>query len=164
MSIKTVYAVDPGINIGFARLDAQDKEIIRKQYQIIDKKMFHVYLAGMEDMARDLQGDQKLTIVAEDFLLFGHKAKAQIGSRMDASKIIGAIEYAVFRAQGKMELIMQPASVLDTAATWSGVGTQYVGRDKHMPDNLSAYNHGYFYMIQKGFIKHRSLDDIDLEV
>jgi hypothetical protein len=161
MTIKTVIAVDPGINIGFARIDAEDKKIIYTTKSVIKWDLFCTILNEMEVFAQSRQ--DPITFVVEDFRLFSHKAKAQIGSQMDASQVIGAIKYAASRSKGKIELVMQQPSVLSTAAIWSGVGTKFVQNGTHMPDDLSAYNHGYFYLIQNEYINH-SFGELNLDV
>lgn len=156
MTIKTVIGVDPGKNIGFSRIDAEDQKIVYSHKTVIHWSMFCVTLSAMEDFARDSR--DPVTFVVEDFRLFAHKANAQIGSRMDASQVIGAIKYAVSRANGKIELVMQEPSILATAAIWSGEGVSYVHKKQHMPDQLSAYNHAHYYLTTKGLLRHRVLD------
>lgn len=91
--------------------------------------------------------------IIEDFKLYAHKAKDQIGSSMDAPLAIGKIEMTA-RVCG-IQVVKQMASVLGIASMWSGVKK----KGKHWPDQDSAYNHGYYYLHRAGIIKARVLTD-----
>lgn len=160
--IKTVLGIDPGKNIGIARFDVEDKEILHQNDSIINWENFVIVLDAIAIMAQQRRASSSepvVTVVMEDFLLFSHKAKAQIGSRMEAAQVIGAVKYVVGASKGKMNLVMQPPSINQTAAKWSGRGTQIL-RDKeyHLPDNVSASNHAHYWLVSKGYLRHRLLD------
>jgi hypothetical protein len=156
--IKTVLGIDPGINIGIARYDVEDKKILHQFDKTIKWDIFVIILDGIARMAQERRDEESIVIVVEDFRLFATKAKDQIGSRMDASQVIGAIRYVVGASKGKIELVMQQPSINETAAKWSGRGLDIVKRKGHLPDNISAANHAFFWLTKNGYLRPRVLD------
>lgn len=158
--IETVVGIDPGKRIGFARFDVEDKKILHQSDRTVNWSLFTLIFEGLEILAaqRKLAKEPPITVVVEDFLLFSHKAQGQIGSRMEAVQVIGAVKYAVDKSKGGMKLIMQPASINPTAAKWSGRGIDVVNVKGHLPDNVSASNHAHYYLVSNGLLRHRILD------
>lgn len=158
--IKTVIGIDPGKNIGVARLDAENQKLIYSHKSVVNWDNFCVFLSSMEAFAAERS--EPVVFAIELFRLFAHKAGNQIGSEMDTSQVIGAVRYAGYRSNGKIQVVKQEPGILETGAKWSGVGLQYVGKGSpHMPDELSAYNHAYFYLMNNNFLRNRVLDEMD---
>lgn len=151
----TVVGIDPGKNIGFARIDAEEKKIIHEMDKIVQWDLFTLMLENIAIYANERLGDQPLIIAMENFRLFGHLAGKQIGSHMEASQVIGAVKYVVATSKGKMKLVLQEPSINETASKWSGRG---VKKGLHLPDNISAYNHAYYWLIKNQHLRHRVLD------
>lgn len=157
--IKTVLGIDPGISIGIARFDVEDKKILHKHESIVKWDTFVIILDAVAVMAQTRRDPEPVTIVMEDFLLFGSKATAQIGSRMDASQVIGAVKYVVGASKGRIELVMQASNLNITAAKWSGRGiAEAIDPKKHIPDNIAAYNHAHYWLVKNGYLRNRVLD------
>lgn len=156
--IKTVLGIDPGKNIGFARYDVEDKKVLTQFDKTMDWDLFVIVLDGISVMARERRDEEPIVVVVEDFRLFATKAGDQIGSRMDASQVIGAVRYVVGASKGRMQLVMQQPSVNYTAALWSGRGVDIVQKKGHLPDNVSAANHAHFWLVKNGYLRHRVLD------
>lgn len=157
--IKTVFGIDPGKNIGFARFDVQDKVIKHKSETIMDFDLFCVVMNSVSIMAQERNSPEPIIIVMEDFLLFAHKAKNQIGSRMDASQVIGVVKYLVKTSNGRLVLVMQQPSINLTAAKYSGHGLAILNRGGHLPDDISASNHAHYWLVENKFLKHRMFDE-----
>jgi hypothetical protein len=155
----TVVGIDPGKNIGFARIDAEDKKIQFQFDKIVDWKLFSLMIEQISILAREERTeDNPLILVVEKFRLFGHLAGKQIGSEMDASQVIGVCRYLAAASKGHIKLVMQEPSINETAAKWSGRGTEIVKKKGHLPDNVSAFNHAYYWLIQNQHLRHRVLD------
>lgn len=152
--ITTVIGIDPGKNIGIARIDVEDFKIVHQMDNTVNWDLFCVILHELETVQSTRKDPIKF--IVEDFILFGSKAGQQIGSRMDASQVIGAVKYAF----GKDNVIMQPSSLNPTAAKWSGRGAKELARNKdyHLPDNVAAFNHAHYYLVKNGLLRHRILD------
>jgi hypothetical protein len=154
--IKTVIGIDPGKSIGFARWDVEDKEIKFQDDRIIQWDLFCVMLDQLEEYAKTLQ--EPLTIVCESFVLFGHRAQQQVGSKFETCEVIGTLKYVARRSNGKINLVMQPSSLNTTAAKFSGRGVDIVEKKGHLPDNVSASNHAHYWLVTNGFLRNRILD------
>lgn len=159
--IRTFLGIDPGKTTGLARIDVdvEAKKIIYQHDSEAGWEYFAVWLNSIETMASERKDNDQITVVMEDYRLFSHKAKDQIGSRIEAAQVIGAVKYAVGRSKNKMVLVLQPSSLNPTAAKWSGRGIKEATNPKlHIPNNISAFNHAHYYIVDKGFIRHRVLD------
>lgn len=87
-------------------------------------------------------------VVIEDFRLFQHKALQQSGSKMEAVRVIGAIESWAY--QNKSKIILQAANIKPIAVMWSGMKPKGKHANSH---HVDAYNHGYYYLRKSGIIK-----------
>lgn len=83
-------------------------------------------------------------LIVEDFALFPWKSNAQAWSKFEEVRVIGAIEFWAFVKQVPMEL--QPSSVLAIATKWAGLKIP----KGHLPDEMSAYSHGVYYLQRHG--------------
>jgi hypothetical protein len=87
-------------------------------------------------------------VIVEDFTLYKSKALQQSGSKMETVRVIGSIES--WARRNKSVLVKQPASHLTIAQLWSGVKMPSDHRKSHW---VSAYNHGYYYLVKQGVRK-----------
>lgn len=85
-------------------------------------------------------------IIYEDFRLFPHKAIAQVGSRMEASQVIGILKLQAKKWGSR--LIPQSPQCYKVGELWSGVK---VGAHDKSHD-LVAFNHVFYYLTQQGLI------------
>lgn len=152
----TVIGVDPGKNIGFARIDVEEKAIVYEFRKVVNWDLFTLMLENTAILTHERK--EPLVVVMESFRLFGHLAGKQIGSQMEASQVIGAVKYAVALSKGRMKLVMQEPSVNKAAALGSGLGAELVKKGQHLPDDISAYNHAHFWLTNNGYLRHRVLD------
>lgn len=136
---RGLLAVDPGKMNGFAVFDVNGKVIIYSQC---------VY-ADFVDTVMDYLDEYDIShLVVEDYKLFGYKAKQQIGSRMEASKIIGKCE--TIAQMKKLAFSKQPANILPIAQMWTQ--TKMPGNHA-ISHQISAYLHGKYWLIEKGISK-----------
>ena len=87
-------------------------------------------------------------VVIEDYTLYQHKAIQQSGSKLEAVRVIGAIES--WATINKSRITRQPASIKAIAQMWSGVKPKGAHSKNH---HVDAFNHGYYYLQKEGFIK-----------
>lgn len=92
--------------------------------------------------------------IIEDYRVFGQKKNAHVGSRVETAKVIGYIEGCARRH--KIEVVLQPASILSIAVLWSG---KKMPSDHSVSHWVSAYNHAYYYLHKQGLLKARVLED-----
>lgn len=93
--------------------------------------------------------------IVEDYRVYGHMATRHIGSRVETVRVIGQI--ASLARFLKVPMIEQPATVLRVAAKQARVKIPNKG---HIPDKVSAYLHGYYYLLHKEkIIRPLVLDD-----
>jgi hypothetical protein len=90
--------------------------------------------------------DAAETIIYEDFRLFPHKAIAQVGSRMEASQVIGILKLKA--KEWGATLVAQAPQCYKVGELWSG---KKVGAHKDSHD-LVAYNHVFYYLSSHGII------------
>jgi hypothetical protein len=114
----TYLAIDPGKSNGVCGYD--EKYYIQFMYTV-----------PATDMTQFLAQFHKIkTCILEDFKLYPNKAKDQIYSDMETSRIIGRVE--TWAEMEKVNLIKQPASIKPTGYAWIG---------KKQPPKSNAANH-----------------------
>jgi hypothetical protein len=139
MSKNHYLVVDPGGATGWATFD----EICRPTGRGIERGVdnFADWIDKLEDPASK--------IIYEDFRLFGHKAIAQVGSKMEASQVIGILKLKA--KEWGAELIAQQPQAHKLGAMYSGKkpGSHATSHD------IVAYNHGIYYLTRHGLINSR---------
>lgn len=140
----TYVAFDPGETVGVC---------------CFNEKAEHIYAnnlskQGLADFLLELESDPPELFIIEDYVIYGQKAKAHIGSRVPTVLCIGGLDQ--FAQRYKIPVVKQLATVMTMAELWSG---------KKRPKNhkvghyMCAYLHGYYYLFRKGLIKQRVLED-----
>lgn len=139
-------ALDPGLHTGWATWDATGNPITMGT--VHNYEALHDLLAGFPSSIK--------TVIIEDFILFKHKAREQVGSKMPAPKAIGQIE--TFARLWNAEIVKQPSHIKAIAEKMvGGMSTKNMSKIRtHMWD---AYNHGNYYLI-KNKIKTVSVDEL----
>lgn len=124
-----LLSVDPGDRVGYALWDDgecyENAVVTRSQFM---EMLTNGYFEGTD------------RVVAEDFALFRGRAQKQVGSKMPASLVLGALE--LWCRQRGIWLTKQHSGILSIAA-------KHANRPLpagHCPDDLSAYLHGYYYL------------------
>lgn len=138
-------AWDPGETTGVACWDAKPERICINQFRLPELDNF---------LLTELEPNPPKVFIIEGYQVFGHKAEAHIGSKLETSQIIGALKY--FARRYKIEIIEQSSHILKVAQKFSGVK---IPTDHKISHWASAYNHGYYYLHNKGLIKPRVLED-----
>jgi hypothetical protein len=88
-------------------------------------------------------------IVMEEFVLYAHEARNQIGSFFPSVHVIGAVEAFAWQA-GKLErVIMQPASLRKAATK---VELEHVAQLKGSRHIKDAYQHLRYFMLTEGVL------------
>lgn len=131
-----LLSVDPGEHVGYALWDDTDCY----ENAIVSKSQFMQMLVDGY-----FEGVDK--VVAEDFALFRGRAQKQVGSKMPASQVLGALE--LWCRQRSIWLTKQHSGILSVAS-------KHANRPLpagHCPDDLSAYLHGYYYLEGQGVLE-----------
>lgn len=152
--IKTFFGWDPGKITGCARIDVDTEthRIVKEAETQYDVSHLYVVLAALVDKSKT----HPMVFVVEEFILFKHLAAQQAGSRMEASKVIGALEFAVLYANKQIEMVMQPSSMNPTFAKWSG---RALPTNHSVSHSVAAYNHVHGYLVKKEIIPHKMFRD-----
>jgi len=131
-----LLSVDPGDNVGYALWDGpecyENKVVRRPEFM---RMLAEGYFDGVD------------RVVAENFALFRGRAQKQVGSKMPASLVLGALE--LWCIQHGIWLHKQHSGILSTAALHAN-RTLPAG---HCPDDLAAYLHGYYYLEEQDVLK-----------
>lgn len=135
-------AFDPGQTTGWCRF-ADNGDSVDYGQVYLDE------LPGLIDLMVIWAKDDPLkVIIYEDYRLFGHKAKAQIGSKMPASVAIGSILTLAHRTGAPT--VNQEARIKTIAQKWTQLKPPSNHAQSHWVD---AYNHGAYYLINEGIKK-----------
>lgn len=137
---------DPGETTGVACWDDRGNPIAVAQMEEADRDRF------LNDLHDCLMYPSKF--IVEEYRIFGSKATAHIGKKLNTSEVIGDLKS--FARKHWIEVVEQPSSILNIAQKWSGVKIPTVHAKSHW---ASAYNHGYYYLHQQGIIRPRVLDE-----
>ena len=137
-------AYDPGKTTGWAMFDDAGESVQYGQLSL-DELVTHV-----DSMTtRSLTEDPLVAIIVEEFKLFGHKAKHQVGSQMEASQAIGILR--VLANNTGAEFVLQPPTIKAMAVKWTQLSPKGLAHAKtHWID---AFNHGAYYLIKRGIRK-----------
>lgn len=130
----TMLSLDPGKKVGRAMWGADGTLLFNDEVSVNELIAF---LAN----ARSVK-----TVVVESWMLL-RRATSQIGSKMEASQVIGAAK--LFALMQGAEYVEQPPSILPVSALHAGVALP----KGHTPDKLSAYLHGHYYLVCQGVIQ-----------
>lgn len=130
-----LLSVDPGDNVGYALWDGGDCY----ENEIVSRKQFMQWLVDGYFEGAD-------NVVAEDYTLFRGRAQKQVGSKMPASLVLGALE--LWCMQHGIWLKKQHSGILSIASMHANRALP----QGHCPDDLSAYLHGYYYLENAGVL------------
>lgn len=134
---------DPGVSTGWATFDSKGELTARGILRGLDELM---------DFLQNMKPHK--TVICEDYRVFGKKANAHIGSRLETSQVIGMIK--VYVARWKAELVMQPSSILPIAGLWSG---EALPKNHDKSHDIAAYNHGVYYLQRQGIREPRIIKE-----
>lgn len=133
--MKKILGVDPGKLTGIAVVDY--------------KGNLYEYMNATADEMKKLLANEDFTsdidhIVMEHFILYGRKAKAQTGSKMPSSKVIGMVE--LWASMNKIPIKLQMANILPIAMKQGGIKPKGSHKKNHWID---AYNHVYYWLVHE---------------
>lgn len=141
-------SVDPGKNVGVATFNSDGTDRIKKSMSIEAFREFLSMVYSIPDL-------NNLTFIMEDFKLRHDKAIDQTGSDMPASRCIGAVEQIVTMMGDRATIELQRPGILSGALKWAGYAhLANKGHRYHVPDEISAYAHGCYYLINAGLKTH----------
>jgi len=147
----TLLAIDPGKRIGWCLFTSSGDEVHRG---VTDWDNLFLCLQNWDDELVFLQGRStwKLNqLVVEDYI--GRPGAKNGGQHFDASEVIGALR--LLSEGTSCPLIRQRAvDVLKVAALHAG----YKLPKGHLPDQDSAYLHGYYRLEQLGILRAKPLE------
>lgn len=159
MNYKFILGLDPSGNFyegkgttGWCIFNACDKKLIKAGS--ISAKTFKTqeayWFAHLDLIATtNKKYKKKLIVVMEDYMLYASKAKDQINSRMETSKLIGVIQLNCY-ADG-IPYVMQTAS--EVKKRWANNILHYKGY-------IKEYKRGYTIPNTKEKIDRHCLDSI----
>ena len=140
-------SIDPGGRTGIAIFTPDGKDHTR---QALTSDNFLLYLQSMISMK-----DQKLitAFIVEDFKLQENKALDLVGHDFIAPQMIGSVRLTA-------KILNVPIHYtyprnLDTAFKWAGVKKP----KGHPPDEIAAYVHGVYWLVDNKIRKHRILEE-----
>lgn len=99
----------------------------------------------------DTVGEETKVFIIEEYRVYSHVRHT--GSKIETIQVIGQLKAAARR--NNIHVVEQRANIKGIAAKWSGVKVPH----GHMPDQMAALLHGYYYLHQIGIIKPRVLED-----
>lgn len=132
--------VDPGETTGYALMETPEKM----------HSWGHVKFDDIFDWLENLPAGIEV-IIMESFQLFGHKAKAQTGSKMKTSQVIGAVK--AYAHRHKITVVEQPPTIKAFAEKQSGLKPTGAHANSH---RIDAFNHCYYYFLQKKLLQVRT--------
>jgi hypothetical protein len=142
-----LLALDPGKTTGWAIFDAKGRMV----------DMGQANMKQIEDLDDKIKELKLSHIVYEDFKLFRHRATRQVGSRFEASQVIGKAETWAYK--NDCEIVKQDPNIKSIAQKWS----QVVPPSDHTKSHeIDAYNHGYYYLVKRGLRKSR-LEELNVK-
>lgn len=148
MAVVQYIGIDPGYTTGWSVV-----EVDTDKKQIISDTGSMFKMETVDDLLNMLvQSGKKITLVCEDFTLFFHKARAQAGSNMPASQVIGIVRSAVRRSNGRLKLVMQSSKDNKIRAQHSG---RQIPSNHDKSHDIAAYNHVFEYLLVNDIIKSR---------
>lgn len=122
-----------------------------------DAKCYLVFMLAVhaDDIMMFLEQFEKVdTCVLEDFTLYPHKAKEQIYSDMETSRVIGRVESWTQRK--KVTLVKQGAKIKAVGYAW--IGEKPPPRDKTKKrDKMDAHVHFIYWAVRNRLISARDL-------
>lgn len=131
---KVLLSVDPGKATGWA---VYNKTLMKDMGICRTPEEFDVWLDSF--VAKYGPPD---VVLIEDFVLFRHKAKQQIGSRFEVSQVIGITKR--FARQADAEVVMQKSDILPTAVLYSKMP---IPKDHANSHHIVAANHAVYYLV-----------------
>lgn len=144
--MKIYISVDPGQTVGVATWHEDGSFIHKSKMQ---EPVFEVFLQGL--LAPGYP-NEVIKFIIEEYRVYGSKSTAHIGSKIPTAQCIGKVKMVA--SMLNVPVIEQPATKLRVAAKWAGVKVP----GGHIPDDISAYLHGYYYLHKAGLIPARVLE------
>lgn len=133
--------IDPGSSNGVCGYDA-------KYYLLFAKTV------PANDFTKFLEIFEKVNVcVIENFKLFPNKAKQQIYSDMETSRMIGRVE--AWAERRDVRLVNQPSSIKPNAYAW--IGQKPLPKSNPLNHQQDANAHFMFWAIKNGRIDMRQL-------
>lgn len=159
MSYKFILGLDPSGNFyegkgttGWCVFNTTDNKIIKAgSISAKDFKSQEEYWFAHIDLITDMlkKRKKKLIVVMEDYMLYANKAKSQVNSRMETSKLIGVIQLHCYSKD--IPYVMQTAS--EVKKRWTNNILHYKGY-------IKKYKKGYVIPGTKTKIDRHCLDSI----
>ena len=154
----TLLAIDPGRSkllpsIGYALFTDAGAEIERGEItwgQLCTSYTFNEW--GDSQLVFDDSKRSRTVheVVVENFI---NNTRSRGGQTNGTSEVIGALE--ILATQAAVPFTRQPNTILPVAKLHAG----YVDRRKHLPHQDAAYLHGYYYLVGKGVLVSKGLEN-----
>lgn len=97
--------------------------------------------------------------IIEQYTPYGHINHT--GNKLLTAQRIGDIKG--YARRNNIQVVEQKADILKIASMWAQYRITYNkrGKKQHIPDYISAYLHGYYYLYNKGLIKPKVLERLE---
>lgn len=122
-----ILSVDPGKRIGVAFWTEEG----RCQFRVV---------MTFEELDDFFETDRYIEEIVYEGFRLDHRAARQKGSNVDAAQVIGMLKSQA-RRRG-IDIRSQTNTILPVAALHAGIKLP----KGHLPDELSAYLHGFYYL------------------
>lgn len=139
----TYLAVDPGNTTGWASFDIEGKPLDMGMLQVVFGEDLDANL-----ITNLLDTIKPTVLIIEEYVLFGHKARAQTGSKMFTSRIIGLFE--AWAGVNNVKVHFQRSDIKPIGYKWAGIKVPRNHSQSHQTD---AYVHGIYWLIRNNIRK-----------
>jgi hypothetical protein len=145
-------SIDPGKNVGVATFRENGEDINKRIMDL--NTQFRDYLTKL--YALHANSEEPIRFIMEDFKLRKDKALEQTGSDMPAPRCIGAVEMmCTLFGEDRASIHYIPPGNIKTSLKWAGYSAlANKPRGYHPPDDIVAYSHGVFALINLKLRKH----------
>jgi hypothetical protein len=138
---------------------SESRRTIGLTYWAEDAEMLHMTSLTQEEYDREIQNIPPTVkvFILERYIPFGHISHT--GNKLTTAQRIGDIKG--YARRNNIKVVEQDAKILTIGCMWAGVKRprNSKGQKKHLPDYLSSYVHGYYYLFNLGLIRPKVLDD-----
>ena len=142
---RLVLGVDPGKTTGWAVIDIENGVPLKTEQTTGNEATSDFLYQLLHEFPPTAY--EFVTVIMEDYRIFGHKAKQHIGSNVPAAQVIGIVEHQA--RQWGVPIVKQPANILPMAQRLTGVKMPGTHAKSHW---VSAYLHACYWLIKNNLM------------
>lgn len=137
---KVILGVDPGKSTGIAVV-LVPTGALETIGNYTEPELIHF-------LSAEIDASRVMHIVMENFIVYKHRAAKMVGSKMEASKIIGMVTF--WANQNSIPVTLQMAHVLSTARKQTRIDPSGAHAKNHWAD---AANHALYWAYERRLIQ-----------